>query len=49
MAGYTGQQVRWEMALYSKEDLTPPSYDWNVRLPGPAGGDEVRIVAIPGR
>ena len=24
MAAYTGQQITWEMALNSKEDLTPP-------------------------
>src|SRR5438309_10763305 len=41
MAAYTGQQVTWEMALHSKEDLTPPAYDWNVKLPDPP-------VAIPG-
>jgi predicted dehydrogenase len=41
MAGYTGQQITWEMALNSKEDLSPPSYDWNVALPDPP-------VAIPG-
>jgi predicted dehydrogenase len=35
MAAYTGQQVTWEMALHSKEDLTPPKYDWNVKLPDP--------------
>ena len=36
MAAYTGQQVTWEMALRSKEDLTPPRYDWDVRLSDPA-------------
>ena len=41
MAAYTGQQVTWEMALNSKEDLSPPKYDWNVRLPDPA-------ISIPG-
>jgi predicted dehydrogenase len=41
MAAYTGQQVTWEMALNSKEDLTPPRYDWDVRLPDPP-------VATPG-
>jgi predicted dehydrogenase len=41
MAAYTGQQVTWEMALRSKEDLTPPAYDWSVKLPDPP-------VALPG-
>jgi predicted dehydrogenase len=36
MAAYTGQQISWEQALNSKEDLSPPSYDWNVKLPEPA-------------
>jgi predicted dehydrogenase len=42
MAAYTGQQITWEMAVNSKEDLTPASYDWNVRLPAPA-------LAMPGQ
>jgi predicted dehydrogenase len=41
MAAYTGQQVTWEMALNSKEALTPPRYDWAVKLPDPP-------IAIPG-
>jgi len=41
MAAYTGQQVTWDMALHSKEDLTPPKYDWNVKLPDPP-------IALPG-
>jgi predicted dehydrogenase len=41
MAAYTGQQITWEMALNSKEDLTPPRYDWDVAL-------EVPQVAMPG-
>ena len=41
MAAYTGQQITWEKALNSKEDLTPPRYDWEVRLPNPP-------IAIPG-
>ncbi len=35
MAAYTGQLVTWDMALNSKEDLTPPRYDWEVALPNP--------------
>ena len=41
MAAYTGQQVTWDMAMNSKDDLTPPAYDWNVKLPDPP-------VAVPG-
>jgi len=40
MATYTGQEITWEQAMNSKENLTPPSYDW-----GPA--PEVKI-AVPG-
>ena len=35
MAAYTGQQITWEMALASKEDLSLPKYDWDVRLADP--------------
>jgi len=35
MAAYTGQSITWEMALNSKEDLTPASYDWKLKLPDP--------------
>lgn len=41
MAAYTGQSITWEMALNSKEDLTPPSYAWDVPLAVPP-------VALPG-
>ena len=27
-AAYTGQQITWDMALHSKEDLSPPKYEW---------------------
>ena len=40
MATYTGQQITWEMALNSKEDLTPPRYEFGP-LPTSA-------VAVPG-
>ncbi|MBA4063592.1 MAG: oxidoreductase [Isosphaera sp.] len=33
MAAYTGQQVTWQMAMNSKEDLTPPKWDWDAKLP----------------
>jgi predicted dehydrogenase len=35
-AAYTGQQITWEMAMTSKEDLTPPRYDWAIELPVPS-------------
>jgi predicted dehydrogenase len=41
MVAYTGQEITWERALHSKEDLTPPKYDMNARLPE-------RPVAVPG-
>jgi predicted dehydrogenase len=41
MATYTGQAITWDMALNSKQDLSPPAYDWNVKLPDPP-------VAMPG-
>jgi hypothetical protein len=28
MATYTGQEITWNMAWNSKEDLTPPRYEW---------------------
>jgi predicted dehydrogenase len=40
MADYTGQRVTWEQALNSKEDLSPPRYEWGP-LPAPR-------MAIPG-
>jgi predicted dehydrogenase len=41
MAAYTGQAITWDMAMSSKEDLTPPAYDWNVPMAVPP-------VAMPG-
>lgn len=41
MAAYTGQMITWDMALNSREDLTPARYDWNLDLPVPR-------VAMPG-
>ena len=42
MAAYTGQEITWEMALNSKEDLSPARYDWDA--PPPASS-----VAVPGQ
>ena len=40
MATYTGQEITWEMAWNSKEDLTPPRYAW--------GPIETPPIAVPG-
>ena len=40
MATYTGQEITWEMAMNSKEDLSPETYAW-----GPIAMPEV---AMPG-
>jgi predicted dehydrogenase len=43
MAGYTGQQITWDMALNSKEELAPQNLrDWN-------GTVVVPPLALPGR
>lgn len=43
MAGYTGQQVTWDMALNSKEEIAPQNLrDWN-------GTVVVPPLALPGR
>ncbi len=41
MAAYTGQQITWDQAMNSKEDLTPAKYEWG-DLPTPQ-------VAMPGQ
>jgi hypothetical protein len=41
MAAYTGQEITWDMAMNSKEDLTPARYEW-----GPLS---VPTVAVPGQ
>jgi len=40
MATYTGQKITWKMAMESKEDLSPPKYDWGPLKYAP--------VAVPG-
>src|SRR4051794_9543064 len=42
MAAYTGQEVTWDAAMNSKEDLSPSAYDWNA-APPPSR------IAIPGQ
>ena len=41
MAAYTGQQVTWEEALNSKEELVPAKLDWKMKL-------DIAPMAIPG-
>lgn len=40
MACYTGQEITWDQALNSQEDLTPESYEW--------GDVKIPEVAMPG-
>jgi predicted dehydrogenase len=42
MAAYTGQQITWEMALNSQEDLSPARYDWDAAPPAAR-------IAVPGQ
>jgi predicted dehydrogenase len=42
MAAYTGQEITWEMAMNSKETLSPSRYDWDAQPP-------IAEVAIPGQ
>jgi predicted dehydrogenase len=41
MAAYTGQEVTWEDALNSKEQLVPETLDWKMALP-------IAPIAMPG-
>jgi hypothetical protein len=41
MAAYTGQEITWEKALNSREDLSPARYAWDAQPPDAK-------VAIPG-
>jgi hypothetical protein len=42
MAAYTGQEITWEMALNSREDLDPAGYSWDAAPPASA-------IAVPGQ
>ncbi len=42
MAAYTGQEITWEMAMNSKEDLAPSRYDWDGQPPSAQ-------IAVPGQ
>ncbi len=41
MAAYSGQEISWDMALNSKEQLVPSVLDWDMKFPVPP-------VALPG-
>ncbi len=41
MAAYTGEQITWEQAFNSKEDLTPSRYEW--------GPIDTPAIAVPGK
>jgi myo-inositol 2-dehydrogenase/D-chiro-inositol 1-dehydrogenase len=41
MATYTGQEISWEQAMNSREDLSPERYAWDAKPPKSE-------VAIPG-
>jgi myo-inositol 2-dehydrogenase / D-chiro-inositol 1-dehydrogenase len=42
MAAYTGQEISWEQAMESKEQLVPEVIDWNTPMP-------ITPMAIPGK
>ncbi len=42
MAAYTGQEITWEMAMNSRESLSPSRYDWDAKPP-------IAEVAVPGQ
>lgn len=42
MAAYTGQEISWEQAMESKEQLVPEIIDWNTPMP-------ITPMAIPGK
>jgi len=42
MAAYTGQEITWEMALKSKESLSPDRYAWDAQPPAAQ-------IAVPGQ
>ena len=41
MSAYTGKALTWEQAMNSKENLSPPNYNWDTPMPEPP-------VAVPG-
>jgi predicted dehydrogenase len=45
MATYTGKSITWEAAMNSKEDLTPPKYEWgDLKTPEVARPGETEFV-----
>jgi predicted dehydrogenase len=48
MTTYTGQNITWEEAMNSKEDLSPRSYAWDAEPPIMPDKDGNYPIAIPG-
>ena len=48
MVDYTGQQLTWDQAINSKEDLSPKSYSFDAEPPVMPGPDGRYPMAIPG-
>jgi hypothetical protein len=42
MAAYTGEEITWDAALNSEDNLVPEKLDWDMNLP-------VRPMAMPGQ
>jgi hypothetical protein len=42
MAAYTGQEITWEQALNSQEQLVPERLEWDMNLP-------IAPMAMPGK
>ncbi len=41
MAAYTGQEITWEQAMNSQEELVPEELDWKMKL-------DIAPMAMPG-
>ncbi len=48
MVTYTGQNITWEEAMNSQEDLSPKSYAWDAEPPILPDKDGNYPIAIPG-
>jgi len=48
MATYTGAVIPWDEAINSKQDLSPPSYDWDADPPTMPQEDGTYPIAVPG-
>ena len=49
MVCYTGQEISWDDAMASTEDLTPASYTWDADPPVLPDVDGKYPVATPGQ